>query len=68
MSDRDKIEIYDDKGLIAVVESSIIPRVGEYINVRGVTWKVGAVSYCVDNADDLSERRMRCNIDVICPR
>lgn len=60
----DKIEFYDSNGLVAAVESSMVPAVGQYISIREETWEVMNVTFALDCADEHSERQMRCNIDI----
>lgn len=59
----DCIEYYRADDLIVRVESHIVPPVGSYINIRGKTFKVVAVTYCIDYADH-ANRRTRANIDL----
>lgn len=63
----DVIEFYSSGGLLVVVSSSMVPTVGSFISIRGKTWKVTNVTFAVDYADSRSERRMRCNVDVMEP-
>lgn len=61
---RDKIEFYKNNKLVAVVNSSIIPPVGSYINIRKETWLVNDVSFSLDDSDDPYLCGMRCNVNL----
>jgi hypothetical protein len=60
----DRLEFYNGHGgMIAAVDSSIIPPMDSYINIRGVTYKVADITYALDHSDGLvTDRKMRANI------
>ena len=62
----DRIEFYrKGGGLIATVESSIVPLRGDLISIRGQTWEVTNITYALDHSDGPpSQRVMRANIDL----
>lgn len=62
---RDRIEFYVggiSRGMIAVVESSHAPAVGEAINIRKKTYVVASRSWALDQADRANERSLACVI------
>ena len=63
---KDKIEFYKagTDELIDAVESSMMPRENQLISIRGETWLITRVTLAIDNSDDISLRRMRCNVDL----
>jgi len=48
-----KIEFYkgNARGHMAVVDADAVPRKGEAINIRGVSWRIGSVTWALDRAD-----------------
>lgn len=62
---RDRIEFYVVDEMVARVESSMLPRVGDKINIRKKTWTVDTVSFSLDNVDDWSFISMRCNVQLV---
>ena len=62
----DKIEFYKagTDELIDAVESSMIPREGQLISIRGETWKVICVTLTIDYSGHPVISRMRCNVDL----
>lgn len=61
----DSVEFYDGAHLIAQAWSSMVPPIGAKISIRKEVWVIQRVTYALDNADDLHERGMRANIDVL---
>lgn len=49
---------------VAVVTSEAVPRSGEFVSIRGETYKVKRVTWAVDNADDIRTCRMRANVEI----
>lgn len=65
IQNRDSVEFYDGKHLVAQAWSSMVPPVGAKISIRKEVWTVRRVAYALDHADDLHERGMRANVDVV---
>ena len=65
MKNRDKIEFYNGRKIIAAVSSSIFPPVDSKISIRGKTWIVTRVTFALDHADEIAERGMRANVDIV---
>ena len=61
-----KIEFYigNARGLIAAVDDGAVPREGEFVNIRSITYCVSRVTWAVDQADDLRERSLRANVEL----
>lgn len=64
MSKPDRVEIWVGDAILTGMESSFVPREGDLINIRKVTYRVTGVSFSVDHADDMALRQMRCNVIV----
>lgn len=64
MENLDSVEFYHGQKLIAAVNSSMIPVPGDQINIRKKAWDIVAVSFAVDYADDITDCRMRCNVEI----
>lgn len=62
----DTLEFFeaDSQRPFLIVDSSLRPSEGELVNIRGETWKIVGVSFAVDYADEINERKMRCNVIV----
>lgn len=62
-----KIEFYegDNDKYIAVVDDGAVPRADEWINIRGITYRVASVTWAVDAADVRSERKLRANVVLV---
>lgn len=63
----DIVEFYDARDRqrrIACVNSSIVPKVGEFINVRRETWSVKMVTYSLDYVGVGSTPTMRAIVDL----
>lgn len=58
-----RLEFYDTakNDLIAIVKDSAVPRKGEYVNIRHVTWKIHHVSWAIDTNPD----EFRANIELV---
>lgn len=65
MQNRDRVEFYDGRQLIAAAASSIVPPVDSKISIRGKTWTVTRVTFALDHADEIAERGMRANVDLV---
>lgn len=62
----DTIEFYEETGnILAHADSAMVPPVDSFINIRGKTWKVQAVTYALDYSSEPHRRRMRANVDLI---
>ena len=61
-----KIEFYlgSSVGHIAVVEDGAVPREGEIINIRKTTFKVSCVTWCIDQADNILDAKLRVNVEL----
>ena len=64
IQNRDSVEFYDGKHLIAQAWSSMVPPVGAKISIRKEVWTVLRVTYALDHADEMHERGIRANVDV----
>lgn len=64
-----KIEFYlgDAEKHLAVLDDSCVPRAGEFINIRQITYQVVKVTWAVDHADDFAHRSLRANITLEMP-
>ena len=60
----DRLEFYNGHRMIGSSDSSMVPRVGEFISIRKATWKITNITYALDHADDYALCGMRCNVDV----
>lgn len=60
----DTIEFYvgDSDKYIAVVESSMPPAVGEFVNIKGKSYEVKFRSFCVDHSEHWERTAMRCAV------
>jgi hypothetical protein len=58
-----QIEFYvgDAAGHIAYIESDAVPRAGEYVNIRNVTYSVERVTWAVDRAGE-HDASLRANV------
>ena len=65
IQNRDSVEFYDGKHLIAQAWSSMVPPAGAKISIRKEVWKVQRVTFALDHADEMHERGMRANVDVV---
>jgi hypothetical protein len=59
-----KIEFYIGKSEkhIAVLNDGAVPRAGEFVNIRGVTYRVELVTWAVDHADSVFDAALRANV------
>jgi len=64
MKNRDRIEYYKGKNMIASAASSIVPMVGAIINIKAITYKVAKVEYALDHSADNALCGMRANVDL----
>lgn len=63
-----KIEFYEGsaKGHIAVVDDGAVPRADEWINIRGVTYRVSRVTWAVDgDLDRFRGATLRANVELV---
>ena len=65
MQNRDRVEFYDGQKMIAAAASSIVPPVNSKVSIRGKTWTVTRVTFALDHADEIAERGLRANIDLV---
>lgn len=63
----DIVEYYSGKGMIAYVESAMVPLVGSYISISKKVWRVDAVSYAIDHSDNPLRKVMRANVELADP-
>lgn len=61
---KNRIEFYHGDGLIAAVESAMVPPVGSKISIRKKTWSVVSVTYALDYADKPFQESMRACVDL----
>jgi hypothetical protein len=63
-----KLEFYigSAEGHIAVLNDMAVPRKGEFVNIKKITYKVKRVTWAVDHADaiDWRLRQLRANIEL----
>lgn len=62
-----KIELYEGNAEkhMAVLDDGAVPRVGEFINIRKVTWRVVRVTWAVDDADGpWGSAKLRANVEL----
>ena len=65
MSRPDRLEVWQDNKMIAMVDSSHQPNTGDYLNFLGQSYKVISRWYNIDHYDDFALTQVRCNINVI---
>lgn len=59
----DRVEFYVmDGGMIAYVDSAIVPPVNSRICIEKIIYKVVFVSYAIDHNELISGKRMRANV------
>lgn len=49
---------------IAVLDDVAVPREGEFVNIRGVTYRVSRVTWAVDHADHIPGATLRANVEL----
>lgn len=61
-----KIEFYlgTSKKHIAVLDDGAVPRTGELINIRAVTYKISRVTWAVDNPGFVLSATLRANVEL----
>jgi hypothetical protein len=61
-----KIEFYvgDAQQHIAVLDDGAVPREGEFISIRKVTYRVRRVTWAVDDADKIPGAKLRANVEL----
>lgn len=67
MQNRDTITFYhhaSDVVIIAVVTSSMVPQVGQYVSIRQTRYVVKWVTFALDYADSIHETALRCNVEL----
>lgn len=47
-----------------IIEAEFQPNDGDFVNIKGCTYKVTGRSFTVDHADSFTQRSMRCNVIV----
>lgn len=69
MSKPPVVEFYEQKSpkMLVSVESAMVPTIGSMISIKGVTWEVSYISYSIDHSDNILEKRMRANVEVVKP-
>jgi hypothetical protein len=67
VANKDRVEYYSGKGMVAWVESSIVPLPGSLISIKSKAWKVKSVSYALDHSDSQLHKAMRANVELIHP-
>lgn len=48
----------------ALSEVGAVPEVGEFVSIRGITYRVLRRTWAVDHADELMQAELRANIDI----
>lgn len=61
------LDTYSSVAPIAVVESSMPPQVGEFVNIKRVTYLATRRSFALDYAGDSARCFLRCNVDLTLP-
>jgi len=64
MANIDRIEFYCDNEMIAYVNSSMIPKIGYYINVRDIKYRIGEISFVFNYADCKLNKGMKCHVNL----
>lgn len=64
MNKPDVVEIWLGDQVLMRLDSAMVPREGDLINIQKVTYTVIGVSFSVDQAADPFLRQMRCNVIV----
>lgn len=59
----DTIEFYFNRNVFSV-RSSMVPPVGSLISIHRVTYIVTRITYALDQANDVFERKLRANVDL----
>lgn len=49
---------------IAALDDSAVPREGEFVNIRKVTYRVARVTWAVDDADRIPRGSLRANVEL----
>lgn len=62
MSNNDRVEYYVGTQLRLAINSSIVPLVGNLINIAGKTWRVEQVSYAIDHSENPTLRSTCANV------
>jgi hypothetical protein len=52
------------KNLAVLSGVGAVPRQGEFVNIRGETWRVVRVTWAVDQADKIGETELRANVEL----
>ena len=63
----DRVEYYSENGMVASVESAMVPAAGTFISIKNKVWLVDSVAYALDHSDDPRQRAMRANVELIEP-
>lgn len=51
-------------GMVASLDGDAVPRSGEYISIRKVTYLIARVTWAVDHADEIRERELRACVEL----
>lgn len=64
-----KIEFYlgSEPRALAFADDGAVPRAGEFVSIRRVTYQVSRVTWAVDNADDVMHSTLRANVELEVP-
>jgi hypothetical protein len=53
---------------MAVIDDGAVPRLGEFVNIRKITWLVRRVTWAVDNANDVTRATLRAHVELERPK
>ena len=65
---KDCIEFWLHDKVLARVDSSFAPTAGQYVNIKKKNYRITQVSFSLDHLDEVSERAMRCNAQIVEPK
>lgn len=51
--------------LVVGIDSDAVPRAGEYVNIRKVTYQIDRVTWAVDHTDFERSASLRANIEMV---
>ena len=63
MTEYTSVEFYCGKPLVASVRSHAVPRAGEFVNIRKVTYSVTRVTWAVDS-DEVGRQSLRACVEM----
>ncbi len=61
-----KIEFYigsSSKSIVSLTDSAV-PREGEFVNIKKITYEVLHVTWAIDHCDKLTEKLLRANVEL----